>query len=75
MKKYWEFKDPEDYVRRQFDNIPGLKDVGGYDFLKRMAYGQSMGRLTLQQARLLIKTAMRLNLSMASHIRRTQMAR
>lgn len=35
MKKYWEFKDPEDYVRRQFDNIPGLKDVGGYDFLKK----------------------------------------
>ena len=34
MKKYWEFKDPEDYVRRQFDNITGLKDVGGYDFLK-----------------------------------------
>ena len=22
-------------MRRQFDNIPGLKDVGGYDFLKK----------------------------------------
>jgi anaerobic selenocysteine-containing dehydrogenase len=35
MKKYWEFKDGEDYVRRQFDNIPGLKEAGGYDFLKK----------------------------------------
>jgi anaerobic selenocysteine-containing dehydrogenase len=35
MKKYWEFRDGEDYVRRQFDNLPGLKEAGGYDFLKK----------------------------------------
>jgi anaerobic selenocysteine-containing dehydrogenase len=35
MKKYWEFKDGEDYVRKQFDNIPGLTEAGGYDFLKK----------------------------------------
>jgi anaerobic selenocysteine-containing dehydrogenase len=35
MKKYWEFKDGDDYLRKQFENIPGLKEAGGYDFLKK----------------------------------------
>jgi thiosulfate reductase / polysulfide reductase chain A len=35
MRKYWEFKDGEDYLRKQFENIPGLKEAGGYDFLKK----------------------------------------
>ncbi len=35
MKKYWGFKDGEDYLRKQFDDIPGLKQAGGYNFLKK----------------------------------------
>jgi thiosulfate reductase/polysulfide reductase chain A len=45
MRKYWEFKDGEDYVRRQFDDIPGLKEVGGYDFLKKNGVWPIYGRL------------------------------
>jgi len=45
MKKSWNFKDGEDYVRRQFDNIPGLKEVGGYDFLKKNGVWPIYGKL------------------------------
>lgn len=45
MRKYWEFKDGEDYLRQQFDNIPGLKEAGGYDFLKKNGVWPVYGRL------------------------------
>ena len=34
MKKYWDFESPEDYVRKQFEGIPGLDELGGWDFMK-----------------------------------------
>lgn len=34
MKKYWNFKDGEDNLRQHFSGIPGLDEVGGFDFLK-----------------------------------------
>lgn len=45
MKKYWEFKDGEDYLRKQFDNLPGLKEAGGYDFLKKNGVWPVYGKL------------------------------
>lgn len=45
MKKYWDFKDGEDYMRRQFDGIAGLKEVGGYDFLKENGVWPVYGKL------------------------------
>ncbi len=45
MRKYWEFKDGEDYLRQQFDGIAGLKEVGGYDFLKENGVWPIYGKL------------------------------
>ena len=45
MKKYWEFKDGEDYLKKQFDNIPGLKEAGGYNFLKKNGVWPIYGKL------------------------------
>lgn len=35
MKQYFAFKNGEEWVRAQFDGIPGLKEDGGYDYLKK----------------------------------------
>jgi anaerobic selenocysteine-containing dehydrogenase len=45
MRKYWEFKDGDDYLRHQFDNLPGLKEAGGYDFLKKNGVWPIYGKL------------------------------
>ncbi|MBI5643588.1 MAG: molybdopterin-dependent oxidoreductase [Deltaproteobacteria bacterium] len=56
MKKYWEFKDGEDYLRQQFDNIPGLKEVGGYDFLKENGVWPIYGKLDPATGRIVDKS-------------------
>lgn len=45
MKKYWNFKDGEDYMRQHFDNIPGLKEAGGLNFLKKHGVWPIYGKL------------------------------
>ena len=35
IKKYFAFNSVEDWMRAHFDEIPGLKEVGGYDFMKK----------------------------------------
>ena len=45
MKKYWNFKDGEDYMRQQFDTIPKLKEAGGLDFLKKHGVWPIYGKL------------------------------
>lgn len=45
MKKFWNFKDGEDYLRQQFEGIAGLKEAGGYDFLKENGVWPIYGKL------------------------------
>ncbi len=45
MKQYWNFKDGEDYMRQHFDNVPGLKEAGGLDFLKKHGVWPIYGKL------------------------------
>ncbi len=45
MKKYWNFSSPEDYIRQQFEGIPGLKDVGGWQFIKKHGVWPIYGEL------------------------------
>ena len=45
MKQFWDFKDGEDYMRHHFDNVPGLKEAGGLDFLKKHGVWPIYGKL------------------------------
>ncbi|BBD76522.1 molybdopterin-dependent oxidoreductase [Hydrogenophilus thermoluteolus] len=56
MKQYWNFKDGEDYMRQHFDNIPGLKDVGGLDFLKKKGVWPIYGKLDPRTGKVVDKT-------------------
>ncbi|WP_217126743.1 molybdopterin-dependent oxidoreductase [Hydrogenophilus thiooxidans] len=56
MKQYWNFKDGEDYMRQHFDNIPGLKDVGGLDFLKKKGVWPIYGKLDSRTGKVVDKT-------------------
>ncbi|MEW6007458.1 MAG: molybdopterin-dependent oxidoreductase, partial [bacterium] len=35
IKQYFEYGTTEDFMRKRMDTIPGLKEAGGYDFLKK----------------------------------------
>ncbi|MEO8332018.1 MAG: molybdopterin-dependent oxidoreductase [Gallionella sp.] len=56
MKKYWNFKDGEDYMRQHFDNIPGLKEAGGLDFLKKHGVWPIYGKLNPETGKMSDKT-------------------
>jgi anaerobic selenocysteine-containing dehydrogenase len=56
MKRYWNFKDGEDYMRQHFDNIPGLKEVGGLDFLKKHGVYPIYGKLNPETGKISDKT-------------------
>ncbi|MDD5241828.1 MAG: molybdopterin-dependent oxidoreductase [Sulfuricella sp.] len=56
MKKYWNFKDGEDYMRQHFDNIPGLKEAGGLDFLKKHGVWPIYGKLNPETGKISDKT-------------------
>jgi anaerobic selenocysteine-containing dehydrogenase len=45
MKQYWNFKDGEDYMKQHFNNIPGLKEAGGLEFLKKHGVWPIYGKL------------------------------
>lgn len=56
MKKYWNFKDAEDYMRQHFDNIPGLKEAGGLNFLKKHGVWPIYGKLNPRTGKISDKT-------------------
>lgn len=56
MKKYWNFKDGEDYLRHHFDNIPGLKELGGLDYLKKHGVYPVYGKLDPNTGKIIDKT-------------------
>ena len=56
MKQYWNFKDGEDYMRQQFDNIPKLKEAGGLDFLKKHGVWPIYGKLNPRNGKISDKT-------------------
>lgn len=56
MKKYWNFKDGEDYMRQHFDNVPGLKEAGGLDFLKKHGVWPIYGKLNPATGKISDKT-------------------
>ena len=56
MKQFWEFKDGEDYMRQHFDNVPGLKEAGGLDFLKKHGVWPIYGTLDPKTGKVTDKT-------------------
>jgi anaerobic selenocysteine-containing dehydrogenase len=56
MKKYWDFKDAEEYLRRQMDNVPGLKEAGGLEWLKKHGVWPVYGRLDSKTGKVVDKT-------------------
>lgn len=56
MKQYWNFKDSEDYMRQQFENVPGLKEVGGLDWLKKHGVWPVYGKLNPDTGKISDKT-------------------
>lgn len=34
MKKYWDFQDPEEWMTKYFENVPRLKEDGGFTAIK-----------------------------------------
>ena len=56
MKQYWNFKDGEDHLRHHFDNVPGLKEVGGLDFLKKHGVWPIYGKLDPANGKIVDKT-------------------
>lgn len=56
MRQYWEFKDGEDYMRHHFDNVPGLKEAGGLDFLKKHGVWPIYGTLDPKTGKVTDKT-------------------
>jgi anaerobic selenocysteine-containing dehydrogenase len=56
MKQFWEFKDGEDYMRHHFDNVPGLKEAGGLNFLKKHGVWPIYGKLDPKTGKVTDKT-------------------
>lgn len=56
MKQFWDFKDGEDYMRHHFDNVPGLKEAGGVDFLKKHGVWPIYGKLNPKNGKICDKT-------------------
>jgi len=56
MKKFWNFKDGEDYMRHHFDNVPGLKEAGGLDHLKKHGVWPIYGKLNPATGKIADKT-------------------
>ena len=56
LKKYWDFKDAEDYLHKQMDNVPGLKEAGGLEWLKKHGVWPVYGKLDPKTGRVVDKT-------------------
>ncbi len=55
VKKYFAFNSVEDWMRGHFDNIPGLKEAGGYDTLKRDGVWPIYGEVDKNTAKIVDK--------------------
>jgi len=53
IKKYFAFESPEDWMRQHFDNIPGLKDDGGWDHMKEKGVWPVYGKVSKDNAKIL----------------------
>jgi anaerobic selenocysteine-containing dehydrogenase len=52
IKKYFAFDSVEDWMRAHFDEIPGLKEQGGYDFLKKKGVWPIYGKVDLDTGKI-----------------------
>jgi anaerobic selenocysteine-containing dehydrogenase len=55
IKKYFAFNSVEDWMRAHFDNIPGLKEAGGWDFLKKKGVWPIYGKVDAETAKIVDK--------------------
>ena len=55
IRKYFAFNSVEDWMRAHFDDIPGLKEVGGYDFLKKKGVWPIYGKVDKDTAKIVDK--------------------
>jgi len=55
MRKYFAFKSPEEWMRAHFDNIPGLKEEGGWKYLQAKGVWPIYGKVDPTTARLVDK--------------------
>jgi anaerobic selenocysteine-containing dehydrogenase len=69
MKKYWNFKDGEDYMRQHFDNVPGLKEAGGLDFLKKHGVWPIYGKLNPRTGKISDKTGREIQAEFGLHMK------
>jgi thiosulfate reductase/polysulfide reductase chain A len=69
MKKYWNFKDGEDYMRQHFDNIPGLKEAGGLNFLKKHGVWPIYGKLNPRTGKISDKTGREIQAEFGLHMK------
>jgi anaerobic selenocysteine-containing dehydrogenase len=56
MKQYWDFRDGEDYMKHHFNNVPGLKEAGGLEFLKKHGVWPIYGKLDPKTGKVTDKT-------------------
>lgn len=69
MKKYWNFKDGEDYMRQHFDNVPGLKEAGGLNFLKKHGVWPIYGKLNPRTGKISDKTGREIQAEYGLHMK------
>jgi len=70
MKKYWDFKDPEDYMRQQFENVAGLKEAGGLDWLKKHGVWPVYGKLDPNTGKIIDKTGREIRAEYGLHMKK-----
>ncbi|GAB1232219.1 molybdopterin-dependent oxidoreductase [Ferrigenium sp. UT4] len=69
MKKYWNFKDGEDYMRQQFDDIPGLKEAGGVNWLKKHGVWPVYGKLNPRTGKISDNTGREIQAEFGLHMK------
>lgn len=52
IKQYFAFNSVEDWMRAHFDNIPGLKEDGGWDFMKKKGVWPIYGEVDKNNAQI-----------------------
>jgi len=52
IKKFFAFSTVEDWMKAHFDNIPGLKEDGGYDFMKKKGVWPIYGKVDKDTAKI-----------------------
>ncbi|HED14746.1 MAG TPA: twin-arginine translocation signal domain-containing protein, partial [Gammaproteobacteria bacterium] len=55
IRKYFAFDTPEQWMRAHFDEIPGLKEAGGYDYLKKKGVWPIYGKVDPNTAKIVDK--------------------